>query len=38
MVERSIGFLLATDTVDDEQMARSLARAIWLTIYGRVPD
>ncbi|MTE16674.1 TetR/AcrR family transcriptional regulator [Nocardia aurantiaca] len=38
MVERSIDFLLGTATVDDEQMARSLGRAIWLTVYGDAPN
>ncbi|MGV9661942.1 TetR/AcrR family transcriptional regulator [Nocardia niigatensis] len=37
MVERSIDFLLGPAPVDDEQMARSLGRAIWLTVYGDAP-
>ncbi|MEU0543407.1 TetR/AcrR family transcriptional regulator [Nocardia sp. NPDC005978] len=37
MVERSIDFLLGTEAVTDEQMARSLGRAIWLTTYGDAP-
>lgn len=38
MVERSIDFLLGTDSAGDEQMAQSLGRAIWLTVYGDAPE
>ncbi|MBB5911945.1 AcrR family transcriptional regulator [Nocardia transvalensis] len=38
MVERSIDFLLTTTTpIDDEQMARSLGRAIWSTVNSGAP-
>ncbi|RMI31400.1 TetR/AcrR family transcriptional regulator [Nocardia stercoris] len=38
MVERSIDFALGSDDVADEQMARSLGRAVWLIVYGTAGD